>query len=108
MIILALSLGFTANAQTKKDKDNYTVQVDGLGCAFCAYGLEKRFKELKGIREIKIDLETGVLTFNYPATKPLTLDEVSEQVGNAGYTAITAAVKRWDGNEESINLKERE
>ncbi len=101
-ILLALSLGFTANAQTKKDRDNYEIQVDGLGCAFCAFGLEKRFKEFKRIKNIEIDLETGIFTFTYPATEPLTLEQVSNQVENAGYTAVTTKISRWDGKEESL------
>ena len=55
IIIIFLSiflLGTTnqLNAQSKT-MDEFTVQVDGLGCPFCAYGLEKKFKEFKGIKK---------------------------------------------------------
>ena len=76
------------------------VQVDGLGCPFCAYGLEKKFKEFKGIKDVKIDIETGDFSFNYPAEKALTLEAVEKQVEKAGYTPITAKVERADGKVE--------
>ena len=60
-IIAFLILGFATTetkAQSKK-VDQFKVQVDGLGCPFCAFGLEKKFKELKGIKKVRIDIETG-------------------------------------------------
>ncbi len=35
------------------------MRVDGLACAFCAYGLEKKLKNLKGVEEVKISLNKG-------------------------------------------------
>ena len=101
-IIITLVIGmmtvFGANAQ--KAMDNFMVQVDGLGCPFCAYGLEKKFKEFKGIKNVKIDIETGDFSFAYPAEKELTLIAVQQQVEKAGYTPITAKIERADGKIE--------
>jgi len=88
------------NAQSK-DMDQFTVEVEGLGCPYCAFGLEKRFKELKGIRLIKIEMKTGTLTFEYPAEKALTIPQVEQQVEKAGYTAVGVAIERGDGRVES-------
>ncbi|MDX1629678.1 MAG: heavy-metal-associated domain-containing protein, partial [Fulvivirga sp.] len=35
------------------------VEVDGLSCPFCAYGLEKKLKNLDGVTNIKVDIENG-------------------------------------------------
>lgn len=93
-----MSLGMTGQAQS--DRDLMEVQVDGLGCPFCAYGLEKKFKEFKGIKNVKIDMETGIFTFSYPASKELTLKQIEDQVDNAGYTAVTTKITRTDGTVE--------
>jgi mercuric ion binding protein len=110
-IILSIVIGLLAfvkaDAQTKKDKDQYEVQVDGLGCPFCAYGLEKKFKEFKGIKDIAIDIETGDFSFTYPATKPLSMEKVLVQVEKAGYTPNEAKITRYDGTVES-NTKTQE
>ena len=96
--LLMLMVVFSAVAQEGKDK--FMVQVDGLGCPFCAYGLEKKFKEFKGIKNVKIDIETGDFSFSYPSEKSLTLADVEKQVEKAGYTPITAKVERANGKVE--------
>lgn len=102
IIIAALLFGMTitANAQSKTT-DNFSVQVDGLGCPFCAYGLEKKFKEFKGIKKVAIEMETGMMTFTYPAEKALTVEKVENQVEVAGYTPVSVVVERADGTTES-------
>jgi len=85
-------------AQDKRDK--FMVQVDGLGCPFCAYGLEKKFKEFKGIKDVKINIETGDFSFSYPSEKALSMDDVEKQVVKAGYTPITSKIERSNGQVE--------
>lgn len=97
-LVIGMMTVFGANAQ--KAMDTFMVQVDGLGCPFCAYGLEKKFKEFKGIKDVKIDIETGDFSFAYPAEKELTLVAVQQQVEKAGYTPITAKIVRADGKIE--------
>ncbi|MDT0606769.1 heavy-metal-associated domain-containing protein [Croceitalea rosinachiae] len=101
-IIVTLVIGmmtmFSANAQKAMDK--FMVQVDGLGCPFCAYGLEKKFKEFKGIKNVKIDIETGDFSFKYPAEKALTMQAVEKQVEKAGYTPVTSKIERANGKVE--------
>lgn len=98
--VLLSGINFNSTAQSKKT-DAFTVKVDGLGCPFCAYGLEKKFKELKGIKNIKIEMETGIMTFNYPAEENLSVEQVNKQVEKAGYTPVNILIKRADGTEEN-------
>jgi len=102
-----LFIAFSAteiNAQSKK-MDAFTLQVDGLGCPFCAFGLEKKFKEFKGIKDVKIEIETGVFTFNYPTDKNLSLVDVTKQVEKAGYTPMSVKIERADGKIETDEVK---
>ena len=91
-----------------KDLDQFTVQVEGLGCPFCAYGLEKKFKELKGIKKVKIEMETGIMNFEYPAKKALTIAAVEKQVEKAGYTPVAVSIQRGDGTVEAVDHKAKE
>jgi len=95
--ILILLIGFTGLAQAQEGRDLVEVQVDGLGCPFCAYGLEKKFKEFKGIDDIAIDIETGDFSFSYPAEKNIGLKAILEQVKKAGYTPNEAKITRASG-----------
>ncbi|MAZ28604.1 MAG: heavy metal transporter [Cytophagaceae bacterium] len=100
-IIIACITLFTAMSAAAQDMDKFYVQVDGLGCPFCAYGLEKKFKEFKGIKDVAIEIETGDFSFSYPADKALTMEAVENQVVKAGYTPITTKVTRADGKVEN-------
>lgn len=102
IIILSLFLfGIHINVQAQsKTMDEFTVQVDGLGCPFCAYGLEKKFKELKGIKNVKIEMETGIMNFEYPTDKKLSIEQVENQVEKAGYTPVSVSIIRVDGTIE--------
>lgn len=108
IIIIFIAILFTGISnpiygQSKKDVDQFTVQVEGLGCPYCAFGLEKRFKELKGIKKINIEMKTGTLTFDYPTEKKLTIVQVEEQVEKAGYTSAGVSIKRKDGTVEATD-----
>lgn len=98
IITLALILGTTFAAWAQ---DQITVKVDGLGCPFCAYGLEKKFKDFKAIDQIKIKMETGIFTFSYPASEKIKIQAIQAKVIEAGYTPTRVLIKREDGSQVS-------
>jgi len=106
IVSLIVTLMMVSATVAQEGRDKFMVQVDGLGCPFCAYGLEKKFKEFKGIKNVKIDIETGDFSFTYPAEKALTLIDVEKQVEKAGYTPITAKVERANGKIEEAATAE--
>ena len=68
--------------------------------ASLAYGLEKKIKQLKGIKKVKIDMEEAIMSFKYPSEMELSIAAVEKQVDEAGYTAVGTSVLRSDGTEE--------
>ncbi len=92
----------------QKSNDSFSVKVDGLGCPFCAYGLDKKFKDIKGIRDIEIEMETGMLQFNIPSQQDLTLQKVADQVEKAGYTPVFVRVERAQGTKDSLMITIKE
>jgi copper chaperone CopZ len=104
--LFLLVLTTESKAQKAKTQyDDFTVMVKGLGCPFCAYGLEKKFKEFKGLQKPVIDMETGKFTFRYPSEKNLSIEQVERQVDAAGYTAIDVVIVRADGTKEHSDSK---
>lgn len=104
VLIITLSIfafALSSNSlSAQSERDQVEVQVDGLGCPFCAYGLEKKFKEFKGIKDVKIEMETGQFYFTYPSEKKMSLEQVESQVDKAGYTAVSTKITRNDGTVE--------
>jgi copper chaperone CopZ len=107
-VVVGLFAFAKADAQKNNDRDQFEVQVDGLGCPFCAYGLEKKFKEFKGIKDVKIDIKTGDFSFSYPADKALSMDAMVQQVVKAGYTPNVAKIARANGKIERNAGKKQE
>lgn len=106
IIIVFISL-FTmslANAQV----DQVTAKIDGLGCPFCANGLERAFKDMKQKDQFNVDLERGLMQFVMPASEKVSAKDITDRVDKAGYTTINVTINRHDGEEVVWNLKEEE
>ena len=98
---------FTTELKAQKDKsiDKVTLEVDGLGCPFCAYGLEKKMKDLKGMKKMTVEMETGLVKFDYPAEGQLTVEMINAKVDEAGYTTRTISINRANGEIVTENFE---
>ena len=67
-------------------QNSIDVQVDGLACPFCAYGLEKKLSDLDGVDSIKIDIEEGLVTLIVQEDTTITEEVIKEKVKEAGFT----------------------
>jgi len=100
IVIMSILTVITLDAQ----RDKITTQVDGLGCPYCAYGLEKKFKKVKGIKNVKIEIEEGIFTFTVPSETELQVEEVENRIERAGYTPKTIEIERADGKLDKMEL----
>lgn len=90
ILFFSVACGNTVSAQEQvvQGKTIYIkIQVDGLSCPFCAYGLEKKLKELESARDIHIDVKEGYATLNVLKENQPGEDELKEIVKKAGFTA---------------------
>ncbi len=64
----------------------YELQVDGLACPFCAYGIEKKLSAVEGVRRVDIDIATGMVVVTM--ADGAALDEVTagKAVEAAGFS----------------------
>ncbi len=63
----------------------YNLGVDGLGCPFCAYGLEKQLSTLSGVGDVAIDLEGGVAVVTMAGEAILDAEAAKLAVEEAGF-----------------------
>jgi copper chaperone CopZ len=88
--LFAFLMTATLSAQSEQEmtqvNQHVNIKVDGLSCPFCAYGLEKKFKKIEGISDIKIDIKTGMLTFQLPAESEVSEESLRRRVKDAGFT----------------------
>ncbi len=82
--------------------DHYEVQVDGLACPFCAYGLEKKLKKIPGVANVQIELDTGRASFDV-SSGVLLPGPIQDAVRDAGFTprdirVIASGTVQGDGD----------
>ncbi len=87
MVIFSMMvISNVASAQETTTKSYVKIQVDGLSCPFCAYGLEKNLKKVKGAKDVFISIEHAYATFNVPKDNQPTEDELEKIVKDAGFS----------------------
>lgn len=65
---------------------NYSIRVDGLACPFCAYGIEKKFKAMDGVSNIKVDLDNGIVSVDAKEGVELKEDKMKKLFHDSGFT----------------------
>lgn len=64
----------------------YQLQVDGLACPFCAYGIEKELTRTDGVDGIDIDINAGTVTVTMAEGATMTEAQADQIVKDAGFT----------------------
>jgi len=63
-----------------------TLKVDGMACPFCAYGLEKRLKEVPAVDAVLILVSDGLVQIRLKEGQSLHDDALGAAVDRAGFT----------------------
>lgn len=79
-------------AQAAGSTDAIEVEVKGMACPFCAYGIEKKLRAIPGARRAKVDLEGGRARFEAPAGS-VTEQQVKQAIKDAGFTVGKIEIK---------------
>jgi len=64
----------------------YRLRVDGLACAYCAYGIEKAFMKTEGVAHVDIDFEKGYVLVDAERKVTFTENELRRIVNDSGFT----------------------
>ena len=63
------------------------IKVDGMSCGFCVNGVEKKFSKSKEVKDLHVDLEKGLVTFNVNKGVKVNKDKYMGLIEKAGYEA---------------------
>ncbi len=64
----------------------YILKVDGLGCPFCAYGIEKKLSTIKDVKTIEVDLKNAQVVVTMANATRLDEQQARQAVLDAGFT----------------------
>lgn len=69
-----------------------TVSVEGMSCPFCAFGVEKKLRNVPGVGSVEVDMAQGTATLKAADERFIAVDQVPEAVRRAGFTSGTIEV----------------
>ena len=92
-VAIMVSGAFAIPAQAK----NIKMEVNGLVCAFCAQGIEKKLKKYPATAEVVVNLEHRLVAVSLKEGQDISDAELRKALTDAGYT-----VKSIERTETSI------
>lgn len=87
LLVVFLIGSATVVAQENKElSGTVKMEVKGLSCPFCAYGLEKNLKEISPVQKITINVEEAFVTLLIEEGKTVSIADLKKKVKDAGFT----------------------
>jgi len=85
-VLFTIAIGTIVPDDLYASAKEVTIMVDGLACPFCAYGVEKKLKQLDGVEKIKILLNEGKITLTIKDGVFISKEEIERAVNEGGFT----------------------
>ena len=63
------------------------VKIKGMSCQHCVMAVTKALKEIEGVRDVTVDLESGEAAFE--ETVPVDQTKIKETIKKAGYEVVS-------------------
>jgi len=79
-LLTALAWPATADAGGR-----YRLQVNGISCPFCAYGIEKKLGAIQGVEKVEVQLDEGAVIVQTRRGTELTEESARKAVEAAGF-----------------------
>jgi len=84
--VLILALGLSVGGLAFADDSPYQIRVDGLSCPFCSYGIEKKLRALPGVKQVEVNMESGMVTVHMIPETTVSDEQLKKAVTDAGFT----------------------
>lgn len=104
ILIIFFSFVFSQDSNLEVEKDQLVVEVYGMVCAMCAFGIQEGLSELSFLNEkaykddgINIDLDTQMIYIPIDLSKKIDEWEAIQIINDAGYETV-AIYTNFDGN----------
>lgn len=85
-VMIIVGLAGSANGAEPGVGNTYALEVAGLACPFCAYGIEKRLLKVDGVAGVEVDIGAGRVLVSMEPEASLTRDRAAAAVDEAGFT----------------------
>lgn len=87
-VLMLFALSFSATGYAASIK----AEVNGMVCAFCAKGIEKKLKALPQSQAVFVDLKKHIVVLELKENQAVPLDDFKAIIKDAGYDVSSAEV----------------
>jgi copper chaperone CopZ len=87
IFVCLLAWAFPLHAESTDQK--ILIKVEGLYCPFCAYGLEKQLKKLKGFEKVEVNLKHGTADLYIKPGVTVSDATIQKAVEDAGFDSAS-------------------
>ncbi len=84
--LIALVMGIAATSSMAAN--TVKVTVNGMVCAFCAQGIEKRISKMDATKEVFVDLKKKTVAVEAKDGQTLDAKAISAEIVDAGYDVV--------------------
>jgi copper chaperone CopZ len=85
VVVAALALFFAPTPARADDAQTVTATVNGMVCAFCAQGIEKKLKAMAETQSVKVDLKSKFVSVTAKPGQQLDPARIKQVIVDAGY-----------------------
>ncbi len=87
-ILLLVIAGILApRAEAQNIEPDIIIEVDGLACPFCTFGIEKKLKKIEGVDELVVYLEDGKIEMSLKEGATVSEEQIERAIAEAGFEA---------------------
>ncbi len=87
-----LLVGLSCFAVSAAAAETVRATVNGMVCAFCAQGIEKRLAKMPAAQEVFVDLKARVVAVESKPGQTLDQNTISAEITDAGYDVVKLEV----------------
>lgn len=84
-LLLAFAVTLAPRPALADDAQTLTATVNGMVCAFCAQGIEKKLKAMAETQSVKVDLKSKFVSVTAKPGQQLDAAKVKQVIVDAGY-----------------------
>lgn len=77
--------------------------VDGLVCAFCAQGIDKRLRKIEAIQDVYVSLEKKTVAISLRDGKDISDETLRQNLTESGYSV--RAISRTDDTLDAVRAR---
>ncbi len=86
LLLVGMIFSSPAIGQAKQGIIYIKIEIKGMACPYCAFGMEKGLKKIAGVDSVEIELKEGLAYISTPISQKPTKESIEKIITNGGFT----------------------